>query len=197
MKALRVYLLMAVVWVSVGLSLVACSDKEKNGAPQACVSPMISVNGYCTYDPSNPGSGFPPGGYGFSPNGDITDNSKFRDFNYRLFNNYYYCIYQSPYDCEDIQVKVQKINNTEYRVFITTPSLSGSQVILQGTKFVRDGSDEVIFEVYYNNPTRYIIAELNMHHGMSGSSSYYTLNFKDNASWKTIASGTMDKGMDY
>ncbi|MES2767800.1 MAG: hypothetical protein V4596_01530 [Bdellovibrionota bacterium] len=201
MKALRVYFSMALVWVTVGLTLVACSDKEKNGAPAACQGQV--VNGICTWDPSNPGSG---GGV-YNPNGNITDESKFRDFNLRIFvqDSYSLCVWSYPYGCRDIQAKVQKINDTEYYVYLTSTSLGYRQTIgqvaqtvrLNGTKFTYDGSNQVIFEVYYNNPTRYIIAELVLHQGLSGNSTYYTLNFKDNSSWKTIANGTMDKGYDY
>ncbi len=202
MKALRTYFLMSLVWVLTGLALVACSDKATNNGSQ-CNGQI--VDGKC--DPTNPGSGgqYPPGGYQFLPNGDITNNSKFRDFNYRLFNEYAYCSYSTPYSCSDIQAKVQKINSTEYYVYLTSTSIGSYQTVgrmaqtvrLQATKFTYDGDDQEIFEIYFNNPYKYVIAELIVHQGLGGSASYYTLNFKDNSSSRPMANGEMRKGRDY
>lgn len=204
MKALRTYFLMSLVWLLAGLALVACSDKETNNGSQ-CAGQI--VNGQCLIDPSNPGYGNnpPPGGYQFIPNGNITSSSKFRDFNYRLFNTYSKCYYSTPYSCSDIQAKVQKINSTEYYVYLTSTSLGpyttvgqmAQTVRLKATKFTYDGDDQEIFEIYHDNPYRYVIAELQVHQGLSGNASYYTLSFKDNTYAAPMANGEMRKGRDY
>lgn len=192
------------IWAASGLALVACSDKgsNNNGAIQ-CPVGMVQINGFCSYDGVNGGNGGGTGSYGFSPNGSIHNTDSFRDFNYRLYNYKYFCSYSYPYGCSDAQVKIQAINSTEYYITITSPSLGtggGASVVLRGTKFQYTGQSQVIFEVYYGNPTQYIIAELVVESGLDSASSYYSFNYKTNASSNTgtpIITGTMRKGIDY
>lgn len=205
MKSLRVYFVMSLIWITAGLSLVACSDKgsNNNGAIQ-CPAGMVQVNGFCSFNGSNGGSGTNPiGSYGFNPNGTVQNTDYFRDFNYRLFNYKYFCSYSYPFSCKDAQVRVQKINDSEYYIYLTSMSLGtggGSSVMLRGTKFQYTGQTQVIFQVYYGNPTQYIIAELVMNSGLDSTSSNYQFNYKTNADTSTgipIISGTMRKGIDY
>lgn len=208
MKALKVNLVGALVWVIAALTVVACSDKGKNGAPntQACQGQI--VNGVCTWDPNNlPAGGSVPGGYAFNPNGDITNNSKFRDFNIRFFmdSSYAYCGYSYPYGCDDIQVKLQKINETEYYIYLTSTSLGSyynvgkvaTTIRLNATKFTYSNQSQVVFEVWYNNPVRYVIAELELPQGLTNTNAPYFLNYKDNTYPVNIATGTLRKGYDF
>lgn len=205
MKSLRGYFVISMIWALAGIALVACDKTNKNGGIQ-CPAGMVQVNGFCSYDGSNGGSGGginPIGSYGFNPNGSVQNTDSFRDFNYRLFNYKYFCSYSYPFSCKDAQVKVQKINDSEYYIYVTSMSLgtgNGASVILRGTKFQYTGQSQVIFQVYYGNPTQYIIAELVMNSGLDSASSGYQFNYKTNAGTNTgipIITGTMTKGIDY
>jgi hypothetical protein len=194
------------IWAASGLALVACSDKGSNNGGIQCPAGMVQMNGFCSYDGSNGGSGglYPGGNYGFNPNGSLHNTDYFRDFKYRLYNYKYFCYGSSyGYSCGDAQVRIQKINETEYNIYLTSPSLGtggGATVVLKGTKFQYTGQSEVIFEVYYGNPTQYIIAELVMTSGLDSSSTTYSFYYKNNAHSNTgtpIITGVMRKNIDY
>lgn len=204
MKSLRIWFVASMVWALAGLALVACSDKKSSS--NSCPTGMISYNGICTYDYNNggSGSGLPPTGAGIpynpNPNGTVQNTDNFRDFNYRLFNMYYVCSYNYPWNCKDAQIKVQAINSTRYNIYITSPSLSGRSVVLTADKFTYDGQSQVIFQIYYGNPYPYIIAELVMNSGLDAAQTYYSFNYLRNAnstSTTPIITGVMTKGLDY
>lgn len=210
MKSLRVYFVMALVWLCAGLSLVACSKKDKSGSGGTCQPGYIMQNGSCVYT-GNGGNG---GGYGTTPgsgimygkNGQISNMDQFRDFNLRVSSPYmsaYYClgggyIYQIYFDCSHAYVALLR-NGTSYYVQISSPSITNQSVYLSAAKFGGSNANQSIFEVYYSNPQPYKIGELVITGNLDTATSVsYIFNYyRNTGDIRQIISGTMRKGFDY
>ena len=195
MKALKVYFIMALVWVTVGSSLVACSDKGKKGAA-ACPSGQVMVNGYCNTNPSYPPSSF------YSPNGYQENGSKFRDF--IMLINYSTYRYYGPGQ-DRLQIKVSNIDGANSDIFFNSPQLQYGEAqfsrIFSLNKIVDNIRGEIVIEVYTNNPIYRKVGELVLPGRVtvgSDTAVNYEFIYFDNSNYPaSIMYGVMYKGIDY
>ncbi len=202
---------MSLVWLLAGLSLVACSDKEKTGGYQHC-----DQYGYC-YDPGNPGFNYPPPGTAqpgsgiyYGKNGNLQNVGDFKEFNRLLTGfNQKDCwgskpigMSYKPFSCNDIYVSVGPGYGygNDMVVTLATPRLHVTGNMAQlGARLVLSNTSETVYEVLNTlNYTYYVVAELRLIGDINTATTMnYQLIYRTNANATVISAGTMRKGYDF
>lgn len=204
MKKLRYYFLSSLIWVTfvlVAVSSVSCSKKDNNSA--------TNCNPYIQQCVGGVGPGIPSGSFipqMRSPNGRITNQARFDDFNLLMFPylSGYHCVYSSGFgNCKDIQVGIGSSSNG-YGIALFSTSLANTHVgsgypgstILNATILSQNDS-ATVFEVKQGNPYPHTVATLSVSGTAASSIRQYNLYYWTGANSYLITSGYMQKGIDY